>query len=114
MMTERARQGFTQALEGHPFVSVDDLEGDIAKGVGYVWSGAESDVFVRITDNVCEMGPVAGELGEMIEQALPAIEAWARENACGESHIQAGRLGWARILEPHGYELCAVILRKRL
>lgn len=114
MMSARARAGFEQALEGHPFVSVDDLEADVLNGRAYVWSGDRSDVFTRIENGVCEMGPVAGDLEEMMERALPDIERWARDNQCREMFVQAGRSGWVRELAPHGYELAAVILRKKL
>lgn len=113
-MDQRARDGFTKALEGHPLNSVETLQQEIDQGFAYVWSGEKSDVFVRIGGGVCEMGPAAGELTEIIGQALPAIEHWAEQNNCTDVMIQAGREGWARALAPHGYELAAVILRKRL
>lgn len=113
-MTPRARDGFAKALDGHPFVTVSMLEQDERDGRGYVWSGAAGDVFVRITDGVCEMGPAAGDAARLIRDALPQIEEWARQNECREMHIQAGRKGWERGLAPHGYECAAVILRKKL
>ena len=114
MISDRARAGFEKALDGHPFVSVDDLESDVEEGRAYVWSGEASDVFTRIDGPVCEMGPAAGDMNEIAAEAVPAIERWARQNSCTEMFIQAGREGWARVLAPQGYEVAAVILRKRL
>lgn len=114
VISERARTGFAQALEGHPLLSVADLEADITQGVAYVWEGQTSDVFTRINGPVCEMGPASGDMNEIVAQALPDIERWAKENACTDMFVQAGREGWARVLAPHGYEVAAVILRKRL
>lgn len=111
---ERARMGWAEALDGHPFVNVDDLFAELDRGEAVWWRGERSDVFVRIDRGVCEMGPVAGELDEMLGKALPEIEEWARQNGCTEMHVQAGREGWERALAPHGYECAAVILRKRL
>lgn len=113
-MNPRAREGFAKALEGHPFVTVEDLEEQERLGRAFVWSGEPGDVFVRITDGVCEMGPVAGDADELIAQALPQIEAWARQNNCTQMHAQAGRQGWEPKLKPHGYSVAAVIFRKDL
>ena len=114
MMSARARQGFAEALDGHPFNTVDGLEAEVDRGSAVVWSGNASDVFVRIDRGVCEAGPAAGDMGEILSWARPEIEAWAAEIGCTEIHIQAGRVGWAKALAPYGYEVAAVILRKKL
>lgn len=105
---------FEAALEGHPFVTVDSLKADLAAGRGAVWRGERSAVFVSKDGAVCEAAPAGGDLSEIIECGRPEIEAWARANDCTEMHIQAGREGWARALAPFGYEVAAVILRKKL
>lgn len=112
MNLDRARQGWAVALDGHPFVSVDDLIGEIERGEAHCISGARSDVFVRIDRGVLEMGPVAGDLKEMLAM-LPHIELWAQANGATEAHVQAGREEWEPVLAPHGYEVAAVILRKK-
>jgi hypothetical protein len=114
MMTQRARQGFSEALAGHPFNTLETLQDELDQGRAFLWEGERSDVFVRIDSGVCEVGPAAGDLSEIIERAKPAIEAWARENRCHAIHIQAGRAGWEKALAPFGYEVAAVILRKEL
>lgn len=116
MISERAREGFAEALAGHPFNTVDSLAEEVTQGAAYVWSGAASDVFTRIhmAERICEMGPIAGDLEEMLSDGLPAIEGWAVENGCKQMFAQAGRLGLARVMEKHGYRVAGVILVKDL
>lgn len=113
-MSERARRGFAEAIDGHPFNTVDSLAAEVERGEATVWSGAKSDVFVRVDRGVCEMGPSAGDMDEILNVAVPDIERAARRMGCTEMHVQAGRPGVARVLAPYGYELAAVILRKKL
>ena len=108
---ERAREGWAKALEGHPFVSVDGIIADVERGEAVCISGAHSDIFARIDGSVLELGPVAGDLKEMLAM-LPGIERMAQESGATEVHIQAGRTGWSEVLVPFGYEVAAVILRK--
>lgn len=111
----RAREGWAKALEDHPFVTVDDLFEELAADKAQHWGGARSDVFTRVHENgVLEMGPVAGSLVEMLTVTLPQIETWARAAKLTEIHIQAGREGWERALKERGYEVAAIILRKKL
>lgn len=112
MNLERARNGWAVALDGHPFVNADDLVSEIERGDAHCFSGDASDVFVRLDRGVLEMGPVHGDLKEMLGM-LPNIEAWARAHGATEAHVQAGREEWAPVLAPHGYEVAAVILRKK-
>jgi hypothetical protein len=112
---ERARKGWAEALEGHPFVTADELVEEIKAGTAQWWPEARSDVFTRVHENgVLELGPVSGSLVEMINVTLPKIETWARAAGLESIHIQAGREGWERALRPHNYEVAAVILRKSL
>jgi len=113
MNVERARQGWAEALEGHPFINADALIAECERGEAVCWSGAHSDVFTRIDSGVLEIGPVAGDLREMLGM-LPRIEAWARTAGATQVHIQAGRAEWEHVLSPLGYAVAAVILRKTL
>lgn len=114
----RARDGWAEALKDHPFVCVDDLLGELERNEAQWWPESRSDVFTRVHANgVLEMGPVCGSLVEMLNVTLPKIETWAMHAAhpkITEIHIQAGREGWERALRDKGYEVAAVILRKRL
>lgn len=101
----------------HPILSVQDLAQQLVERRAFLWTGERSCVFVRIWDastgeRVCEAAPAAGDLNEIVERAVPEIEAWARENNCTQGQIIAGRSGWERALAGHGYELTAITLRK--
>ena len=111
---QRARDGWAEALAGHPHVTADDLVAEIERDEAQLWREGRSDVFTRICDGVLEMGPVAGSLVEMLEVTLPKIETWARAAGVKQIHVQAGREGWERALKQRGYEVAAVILQKAL
>jgi hypothetical protein len=113
-LAERAFLGFAQAIDGHPWLTTQDLARDIETGQAFIWHGQHCDVFVRIAAEAVELGPVCGDVEEMVASVRPAIEGWARDNGFRELHIQAGRNGWSRLLRRHGYDEAAVILRKKL
>jgi hypothetical protein len=114
VISERARQGWTEALEDHPFLSIADLESAVEAGRAQWWEGVHSDVFTFLHGGVLEGGPVAGDPDEIVNEMTPRIEAWAAAAGAKEVLIQAGRVGWARLFAPHGYEVAGVILRKKL
>jgi len=106
--------GLAQAIDGHPFVRIDDLIAEVQRGEAEIWVGQNAAVFWRVSGTVIECGPAAGDLDEILRVFRPAIEGWGREHGCKEIHIQAGREGWARVLRSSGYQTAAVILRKHL
>lgn len=114
----RAREGWAEALKDHPFVCVDDLLGELERNEAQWWPESRSDVFTRVHSNgVLEMGPVSGSLVEMLSVTLPKIITWARHTTnpkVTEIFVQAGRTGWERALKEQGFEVAAIILRKRL
>jgi hypothetical protein len=115
VISERARQGWTEALEDHPFRCIADLEAEIAVNHAQWWQGEKSDMFTRLYVNgVIECGPVAGDPDEIVNEMTPRIEAWAAAAGAKEVLVQAGRVGWARLLAPYGYKVAGVILRKKL
>lgn len=112
---ERARKGWAEALEGHPFVSADELVAEVVEGTAQWWPESRSDVFTRVHEGgILEMGPVSGNLVEMLNVTLPKIETWAEAAGLKEIFVQAGREGWERALKGRGYEVAAIILRKTL
>lgn len=111
---ERARDGWAEALEGHPLVTADDLINEVLSGEAQFWRSDNADVFTRVAWPILEMGPVAGDMSEMLEVLLPKIERWAAAAGCTEIFIQAGRKGWSRVLASRGYSEAAIILRKPL
>ena len=108
-------EGFAKALEGHPWVSVDDLARELNAGEATICKGERSAVFVRLSlSPVLECGPACGDIDEVTGPLRAEIEHFAAQHGFTEIHIQAGRQGFARKLRPHGYEEAAVILRKRI
>jgi hypothetical protein len=111
-LSARAYAGFTEALEGHPWATVDGLMDEVTAGNAFVWHGERADVFVRLEWPALEVGPICGSVAEVIGKFRPWLEGWAVESGFREIHVQAGRSGWSRTLRKHGYEEAAVILRK--
>lgn len=120
MIYEDALTLLAQALaDPHPTMTVADLDKELRDGTATLWTTDRSVVFLRITqfengERVLEAAPAAGDLEEILEHGTRDIEALARDNDCTQITIQAGRAGWAKALEPQGYEQVAVILRKVL
>lgn len=56
---------------------------------------------------------MAGEDGADAAGLISLIEDWARENGADEVTV-TGRLGWKRLLAPHGYRLDFAYYRKEL
>lgn len=117
-LVARAREGWAKALDGHPHNTTDDLFAEIQEGRAQWWAESRSDVFSRVYENgVMELGPVSGSLVEMLNVTLPKIETWARHASAPEIkelYAQCGREGWERALEARGWEVVAVIMRKKL
>ena len=114
MTGQEALDGLAEALDGHPFVTLDALLDEVRRGEAAIWMGENAAVFWRPSGQVVECGPATGDLQEILAVFRPAIEAWAKDHGFTEIHIQAGRQGWARVLRSYGYQEAAVILRKHL
>lgn len=116
MRREEIWRGFAEAIEGHPFATLEGLAREITDGTATIVYGARSAVFVRWEHDagVAECGPATGDVDEIVSELRPLIEAEAARIGLREIHIQAGRSGWSRALRPFGYEEAAVILRKTL
>ena len=120
MTYDEALTLLSQALaDPHPTVTAADLDRELRANAATLWTTDKSVVFLRVSqyengERVMEAAPAAGDLNEILEHGTRDIEALARANNCTQITIQAGRSGWAKALEPHGYEQVAVILRKVL
>lgn len=120
MTHEEAIALLGQALvqEDRPDVGMADLQDELASGA-LIWTGERSAVLVRTREcttgeRVCDASPAAGDLEEILDRGTREIEAYARAAGCTQIHVQAGRDGWERALQPYGYERTAVIVRKLL
>lgn len=120
MTYEEALTLLAQALaDPHPTMTVADIDRDLRAGEGTLWHTDKSVIFLRIEqyengERTLWAAPAAGDLQEILEQGTADVEQLARDNNCTQVLIQAGRDGWERALEPHGYAPVATILRKVL
>jgi len=55
----------------------------------------------------------AGDLNEIINELIPAAEAWGRTQGCKYGLIES-REGWAKALKSHGWEIHQVSILKVL
>ena len=63
---------------------------------------------------VAEILLLAGrDARKWMPEAEKMVEAWARELGC-DAMEAAGRTGWERRMEPHGWQRQAVVIRKEL
>lgn len=53
-----------------------------------------------------------GDLAELLAMR-PVVESWGRQQGATSARIN-GRLGWSKVLQPHGYAVDAGELRKSL
>ena len=100
-----------------PLLTADDLRTMLEESRAVLWQGNRSAIFTQVTayhavaEFVCEAGPAGGDMDEIMTM-IPHIERWALQTGCTQALVHAGRSGWARKLEPLGYEHYQTVLRK--
>ena len=80
-------------------------------------SEVKGAVITRITidnERIAEVPVVVGEGLEDWLHLLEELEAWARREGCVAMVSTAGREGWVRILNGHGWRKVAVLMERRL
>jgi hypothetical protein len=112
----RFRDLFKAAMDDG-FWTVEDLEARIAHRRAFFFPGANSAMVGQIESypggvRVFQVLWAVGEAEELIQMA-PGIESLARMMGCGEVLIE-GREAWRKLLEPLGYKLWSVTVRKAL
>ena len=99
------------------FHAIADVERAIADGEAQFWPGARSAVVTQFwmfpRARALNFWLAGGDLGELVDDLRPAIEAWARDRGCTRMVI-AGRPGWARALKDFGYAPLWTALGKEL
>jgi len=87
--------------------TVDDVRDMVARFEAQFWPGERSAVvteFLRFPRcHALHLWLCGGEMGELVDTTLPAIERFAREAGC-RFLSTTGREGWRRVLAPHGFE----------
>lgn len=105
--------------EERPLLTTGDLRVRVENkfDCANLWLGERSAVFTAITDypgygeRVLEVGPAGGDLIE-IGDSFARFDDVARATGCTQTHILAGRPGWARVSKRHGFEPFYYVLRK--
>lgn len=114
-----ALPGIHAALGERSVITLEAMQAELDCGAAQLCEFDGSAIFVRRIEYpdahevVLEAGPAGGNKQEILE-AVPRIEAWAKEIGCTQVHVHAGREGWAPLLKAQGYEVYQIILRKVL
>lgn len=113
----RHRAGFAEIIDER-FYSLAWVERQILEGRYFVFANDAAAVIVEIRvfpTSARDLHFVAatGTLDTLIGELRREAEQWGREQGCITASIES-REGWQRVLEPQGYELFQVGLRKEL
>lgn len=110
------RDQFASAMrEG--FWTVEDLEQKIAHKRAFFFPGASSAMVGEVVTYpggrlIFQVLWAVGNIEELVSMA-PGVEAVARMMGCNGALIE-GESGWAKVLQPHGYEVWSTTLYKAL
>ena len=81
------------------------------------WPGEQSAVITEVLNlpkvKALHVWLAGGEMDELINKMLPAVEAFARAAGCNRLSI-AGREGWERMLRGKGYDPAWRVVAKEL
>lgn len=113
----RYRDGFAAAMADEGMWTIEELEARIAARRAFFFPGREAAMVGQIEAypsglRVMQIHWATGDVAELLQMA-PGIESLARMMGCDEILIE-GREAWRKLLEPMGYGLFSVTLRKRL
>lgn len=102
----------TQATHG-----IEDVERMIEEGYAQLWEGEKSAAVTEIIDfplcRTLHLWLCGGDLREITEDMLPKAEAFARKEGCTRL-TTAGRIGWDRVMNKHGFTPIGSICAKDL
>lgn len=96
--------------------TLDDVRGMVLRGEAKFWP-FEKSAFVTLIwtepqAKTLHHWLVGGDLADLLSHQ-PDIEAYARSQGCTRLFI-AGRPGWKRVLEPHGYGFIGIAMSREL
>jgi hypothetical protein len=90
-----------RALEYQDTHTLQSVLDAIDAGRAQAWCGERSTIVTELLDfplmRVCRIWLAGGDRSELVEQMLPQVEEWARQNGCSRVEI-VGRQGWKRVL----------------
>jgi len=113
----RFRDGFAEAMTDDGYWTIEELENRVASRRAFFFPGANAAMVAQIEvypggAKVFQVHWATGDVAELLKMA-PGIESLARMMGCTETLIE-GREAWRKLLEPMGYRLFSVTLRKTL
>lgn len=88
---------------------IDDVLAEVLTGDAQFWPGLNAAFVTQVHDfpryRALHSWIAGGDLGEIVEDMLPEIEAWGRGRGCTRFTV-IGRKGWLRVLAKYGYRPC--------
>jgi hypothetical protein len=108
----------TRALDYQDTHTITDIEEAIQKKRAQLWVGKKSVLVTQIDGfprggKKCRIWLAAGSMSELVDEMLPAVERWAKEEKC-TAVIISGRKGWARVLAKKQYKQNYVSLERKI
>lgn len=86
---------------------LDSIKREIFLKQAQLWEGEKSVIVTQIEEypkiKKCRIWIAAGDMVELVEKMLPAVEKWAKKENCYAIGV-VGRKGWSRVLLDKGYE----------
>ena len=115
---ERCAPWIQAALDRSPgFFTIEDVLERCERGAAVFWPGRRSAVVTEFQiyprAKALNFWLIGGDLGELLDEMAPVIEAWAKAQGCTDV-TGAGRRGWERPLAARGFETAGIVMRKRL
>lgn len=113
----RFRDGFASILDER-FYYIEWLDKQFTSGAYTLFTCPDAAAFVEIKTyptGAREVHGVAatGNLASIVSDIIPRVEAYGREQGCIVFGIES-RIGWSRLMKPHGFEHYQTTIRKEL
>lgn len=113
---ERAAPLIAKALRYQDEHDLDYVKREIEERRAQLWHGRHSVIVTRIVKRLdglaCVIWLASGQMRELVEEMLPDVEAWAKENGCLKVVI-VGRKGWVRKLKRQ-YTATHIVMERAL
>ena len=115
---ERFRPLFAAAIDRR-FHTIEHLDALVLTSRAQVWFGRDAAIVTELRTYPTGLRAIhglvaAGDLQEIVGELIPRVEEWARDHAqCGVAMIES-RVGWQKVLQPHGYAPFQTTLCKEL
>ena len=97
--------------------TIEDIESGIASGQFQFWPGERCALITEVLEyprvKALNFFLVGGSRKELVDRMEPMIVTWARTIGCTRV-AQAGRRGWARVLQPKGYRPVLTMMLKEI